>query len=84
MKRAYPATIQSVEDVGYILQFRDLEEAFTEGETLDELLEMATDVLEAVLESRLELGLPLPTPTIPQDGDVLVHAQVRVLALAAT
>lgn len=83
MKRFYPACIRPAEEGGYTLQFRDFDEAFSEGDNIDELLEMAADVLEAVLESRLELNQTLPTPSTPLEGDVLVAARVSVTAIAA-
>jgi antitoxin HicB len=79
MRRLFPAMVTPESEGGYTLQFRDLPEAFTEAQTLDNLLDMAADVLEA----RLELNLPLPTPSAPQDGDVLIAARVSVSAVAA-
>ena len=83
MKRYYPASIIPAEEGGYLLQFRDLEEAFTQADSIDELMLMAEDVLEAVLESRLELNLSLPAPSEPIEGDVVVAARFSILALVA-
>jgi antitoxin HicB len=83
MKRYYPARIQPAEEGGYILQFHDLEEAFTQANSIDELMVMAEDVLEAVLESRLELNLAMPEPSKPSENDVIIAARVSITAVAA-
>lgn len=57
----YPALLKP-ETTGFFVQFVDLEEAFTEGETLDEALFNAVEVLTLTLEARLEENQPIPEP----------------------
>ena len=62
MKFIYPAIIH--EDIdGYWAEFIDLEGCSTQGDTLEELLENATEALELYLLGLLEDGIKLPTPS---------------------
>lgn len=65
----YPAIITPAEEGGYLVDFPDFDGgAFTEGETLEEALINAAEVLNLVLEERLEAGKPIPTPGRWIDG----------------
>jgi antitoxin HicB len=55
----YPARIWK-EDSVYYVQFEDLENGFTFGETLKKAKEMAADVLSGLLSSYLEHDEPIP------------------------
>jgi antitoxin HicB len=57
----YPARIRHEEGV-YQVQFLDLENGFTFGDTEEEARIMAADVLSALLASALEHGEPIPEP----------------------
>jgi antitoxin HicB len=70
MKFSYPYTMQPQDDGGYFVQFVDLEEAFTEGETVEEAAFNAAEVLTGVLSYRLEKGDEVPAPS--PAGDMLV------------
>lgn len=59
----YPALITEEPEGGFCLQFVDLDEAFTEGDTLEELLFNAAEVLTLTLEGRLSEGLAIPEPS---------------------
>lgn len=63
----YPARL-TPEGTGYTVQFIDLDEAFTEGESMDEALFNAAEVLTLTLEGRLEENLPVPHPTLGIEG----------------
>jgi antitoxin HicB len=60
----YPAHIWHENDVYYV-QFLDLENGFTHGNTLEEAKEMAADVLSALLTSYIEHGEPIPKHSEP-------------------
>ncbi len=62
MKLVYFAEIKTDEDGRYFVSFPDLEEAITEGETLEEALFNAQEVLTLTLESRVDEGLEIPEP----------------------
>jgi len=58
----YPA-ILTPEQGGYVVQFADLDEAFTEGDTLEEALFNAAEVLTLTLEGRIAEGMDVPAPS---------------------
>ena len=58
----YPA-ILTPEQGGYVVQFTDLDEAFTEGDTLEEALFNAAEVLTLTLEGRMAEGMDIPAPS---------------------
>jgi predicted RNase H-like HicB family nuclease len=57
----YPARIWQEDEVYYV-QFLDLSNGFTYGNTLKEAKEMAANVLTALLSSALEHSEPCPVP----------------------
>jgi antitoxin HicB len=59
----YPAIITEGPEGGFRVQFTDLPEAFTEGETLEEALAQAAEVLTLTLEGRLDEGMDIPMPS---------------------
>ena len=61
----YPARIWKEDNVYYV-QFLDLENGFTNGNTLEEAKNMAADVLSALLTSYIEHGEPIPSHSEPQ------------------
>lgn len=63
MKIEYPALIEQEKDApGYNVTFPDFEEAFTCGDTLEEALYMASDVLDLTLLSRISDKQEIPAP----------------------
>jgi len=64
MNVAYPYTLEPQETGGYLVQFVDLDNAFTEGETQEEAAFNAAEVLTAILESRLAHDQPIPQPSV--------------------
>lgn len=63
MKIEYPAILTPAEKGGYLVDFPDFEgRAFTEGNTLDEALSNAAEVLGLILEDRRAKGQPIPAP----------------------
>jgi predicted RNase H-like HicB family nuclease len=74
-KYAYPA-IFNKEDNGYFVLFPDIHPCYTEGETLEEAVIMAKDVLESRIGVALERGEALPTPS---DIDTLQGDRVMLV-----
>lgn len=58
MKYKYPALIIK-EDDGFIVEFPDMEDAFTQGDTWEEAYENAEDVLNLMLWDREEKNIPI-------------------------
>jgi antitoxin HicB len=52
----YPATVERQPDGSYFVQFVDLEDTFTEGQTEEEALFNAAEALSAMLAWRLARG----------------------------
>ena len=57
---------------GFVVTFRDVPEANTQGDTFIEALEMAQDALKTAMEFYDEDGKTYPTPSEPQHGDVMI------------
>lgn len=58
MEYVYPAVFTKTED-GYLVTFPDVENCFTDGSTLNEALDMAQDVLNLMLMTMEDEGLPI-------------------------
>ena len=63
MNLSYPYTATPQEGGGFFVQFVDIEEAITEGDTLDDAAFNAAEVLTGVLSYRLDHGQAIPTPS---------------------
>lgn len=59
----YPATIEAHSDGSFFVQFIDLPDTFTEGQTQEEALFNAAEVLSAMLAWRLDEGTEVPAPS---------------------
>jgi antitoxin HicB len=68
MKIQYPYRV-TPEDDGFIVQFIDLDDCFTEGDTLEEAHFNAAEVLSMVLQGRIEDGFDVPAPSLTEAGD---------------
>lgn len=79
MNTAYPYTLEPQADGGYLVQFADFEEAFTEGATVEEAAFNAAEVLSLVIEQRLADGQAVPSPS-PDEGRPTARPQARVQA----
>ncbi|HEX4963301.1 MAG TPA: type II toxin-antitoxin system HicB family antitoxin [Thermoanaerobaculia bacterium] len=62
MKLEYPYKLEPQESGGFVVQFLDIEEAFTEGVTPEECAFNAAEVLTGILEQRLADGAEIPLP----------------------
>lgn len=73
----YPAQFQS-ENTGYTVSFRDIPEANTQGDSLDEAKSMAVLALIDAFDFYIEKKIPIPHPTPPTDGDTVIDLPVAV------
>lgn len=64
----YPAIVESQKDGTYLVRFLDLADTFTEGQTLEEALFNAVEVLSAMLAWRLDEAKDVPAPTQKAKG----------------
>ncbi len=63
MRTDYPYTVEADEDGFLFVQFIDLEDTFTQGETLEEAAYNASEVLSAMLAYRMEKNQEIPEPS---------------------
>jgi antitoxin HicB len=64
---------RSKRDGGYVVTCRDLPEAITQGESLDDALAEAADALEEAIAARIDDGREIPAPTEARRGERLVN-----------
>lgn len=77
---SYPAKIVKRRTGVYEVQFIDLDDAFTYGDTLEEALDYAGEVLSGVILTRLDLEVGVPKPSKSVKGTNIYY----VLPDAAT
>jgi antitoxin HicB len=58
----YPVDLIEQEEGGYLVQFIDLPEAITQGETVEDALNEASDCLEEAIANRMIKKLDIPEP----------------------
>src|SRR5579864_8177005 len=81
--RAYPAILMPDPDGGFTVTFRDVPEAITEGDSLEEALLCAEDALESALAMYVIAKEPLPAPSAAQPGETVVPLSALGMAKAA-
>lgn len=69
---SYPATIESGDDEGFVVSFRDVPEAISQGETREEALAEASDALGLALLQYPGLGRPIPPASPARTDEQLV------------
>lgn len=84
----YPATLTRSEedDEGiYVVRFRDIPEAITQGRGKGGATLMAEDALMTALDFYFEDNRLIPMPSLPQEGEVMINlpasAFIKVLLL---
>lgn len=65
MKILYPFTVKR-EGAKFLVEFLDLEEAFTEGDSMPQAIFAAAEVLSLVLTQRMEDDVEIPAPSRPK------------------
>ena len=84
MKPIYPAKFVKDQDGGYFVQFIDIPEAMTDGETREEAELNARDALNGILGYLLDSGKDIPDPsstTGPDITGIVPDAQVQAALL---
>jgi antitoxin HicB len=75
----YPALFEPDGD-GFAVSFRDIPEALTSGETMEEARAMAADALLTAMDFYFEDRRPVPTPSKAKRGEELVALPASVSA----
>jgi antitoxin HicB len=80
--RGYPARFRRAVEGGFTVTFRDVPEAITEGDTLEEAEDATVEALETALSFYVDERKPLPLPSAPKRGERIV--QLSALGMAKT
>lgn len=67
------------DDGGYVVTFRDLPEAITQGDSVSECLTEAVDCLEEAIAARIDDNLEIPQPSSPNKEEYLVQLPLAML-----
>lgn len=78
----YPVTLTPYDDGtdGYVVTFADIPEAISQGDSLDEALQMATDALAVAMEFYFDDNRAVPMPSAPKDGEYVVSLPPSIWA----
>lgn len=76
----YPAKFTPAEEGGFVVTFRDIPEAITQGDDLTEAIEMAEDVLLSSMDFYFEENRAVPLPSDLQAGERWVELPAAVFA----
>ncbi len=76
----YPAKFNPAEEGGFVVTFRDIPEAITQGDTEAEALEMAEDVLLSAMDFYFDDQRPVPLPSQAEPDERLVELPTSVSA----
>lgn len=79
----YPAKIETDEDGFFLVTFRDLPFAATDGKTHQEALEAATDCLEEAIAMCIDDGLMVPLPSMQRKEEIGIVLPALMAAKAA-
>ncbi len=80
----YPVKLtRDRKDGGYVVIFRDIPEAITQGNNVEEALSEAEGALQAAIEARIEDALDIPAPSRAKSGERMVSTPVTTALKAA-
>ena len=81
---SFPATLTpDLDDGGYVVTFRDLPEAITQGDSIELALQEAADCIEEAIAARISDRLEIPEPSDVLDGEYLVTVPMQTALKAA-
>lgn len=73
----YAALFIPAKEGGYAVLFPDLPEAITQGDTLEEGMDMAKDALAITLEEYTKARKPYPTPSSMESLEAVMQAEMQ-------
>lgn len=76
----YPAKFEPAEEGGFVVTFRDIPEAITQGDNETEAMEMAEDALLSAMDFYFEDRRPVPLPSKRIHGERLVTLPPSITA----
>lgn len=76
----YPvALVVDESDGGYVVMFRDLPEAITQGDSVEECLQEAVDCLEEAIAGRIDDNREIPEPSQKREGEYVVNLPLEMV-----
>ncbi|MDR3324044.1 MAG: type II toxin-antitoxin system HicB family antitoxin [Zoogloeaceae bacterium] len=83
MEIRYPAQIEQDAEGNYLVQFVDMEDTFTYGNTLEEALFNASEVLTGMLDTKINHNFEIaePTPGLPNVHYIAPDAKTQAALL---
>lgn len=82
-KFSFPVTLTPDDDGGFVVTFKDVPEAITQGETADDALREAVDCLEEAIAAYIANERDLPTPSRCRKGQSIVHLPLQMTMKAS-
>lgn len=76
----YPATFTVAPEGGFIITFRDIPEAITQGDDEAEALDMAKDALITVMDFYFDDKRPVPLPSKAKKNERLIDLPISICA----
>jgi antitoxin HicB len=76
----YPAIFTPAEEGGFVVTFRDIPEAITQGDDEAEAHTMAADALLTAMDFYFEDRRPVPPPSKPVEGERLIELPLSASA----
>lgn len=83
-KFKYPAKFKrNKKEGGFLITFRDIPEAITQAETLEECFLEASDCLEEAIAGRIDDNLIIPRPSKSRRGEKIISIPAQTAVKAA-
>lgn len=80
----YPAKFKrDMNEGGFLITFRDIPEAITQAETIEDSFVEAADCLEEAIAARIDDGLDIPKPSKPRRTERLISVPSHTAIKAA-
>lgn len=76
----YPARFEPADEGGFVVTFRDIPEAITQGDTKEEAAAMAKDVLVSAMDFYFEDRRSVPPPSAAKRGEELIELPASIAA----
>ena len=78
----YPAKFKPAKEGGFVVTFRDIPEAITQGESFDDAMIQARDALETALDFYFDDRRVVPAPSKARRGERLIELPASLAAKA--
>lgn len=79
----YPATLERDQDGRLVACFPDFGWGATDGDSLEDVLDEASDLLRELIATTMREGAALPQPSAPAAKQIVVHPPVQIALKAA-